>query len=95
MCLADRANDDGIAWPSVPWICEWTCLGRTAAMDAVKWLEAAGLLVVHREHGRNNRITLLLDAIAAHNQSAIRTGPRSGRVPVRQPDGSGPPAGRG
>lgn len=93
MCLADRANDDGSAWPSVPWICEWTCLGRTAVMEAVKWLEASNLVTVHRETGRNNRITLQLDAIAAFDQSVARTSPLAGRV--RQPDPTSPPAGRG
>lgn len=106
MCLADRANDEGEAWPSVPWICEWTCLGRTAAIEAVKWLEGAGLVLVQRETGKNNRVTLLLDAIASFNQSGSRTGPPPGRVRqtdhhrsgsrtgvVRQTDGSSPAAG--
>lgn len=106
MCLADRANDEGEAWPSVPWICEWTCLGRTAAIEAVKWLEAAGLVRVHRASGKNNRVTLLLDAIGAFNPSASRTGSGAGPVRqpdphpsasrtgvVREPDGSSPPAG--
>ena len=106
MSLADRADDEGAVWPSVPWICEWTCLGRTAVMEAVKCLEAAKLLTVRRETGKNNRMTLQLDAIASFHQSASRTSPPAGRVRetdptspptgrgvVRQPDGSSPPAG--
>lgn len=106
MCLADRANDDGEAWPSVPWICEWTCLGRTAVMGAVKWLEGAGLVTVRRESGKNNRIALQLGAIASFNPPASRTGPPPGPVRqtdhhrsasrtgvVRQTDGSSPPPG--
>jgi hypothetical protein len=93
MCLADRASDEGLAWPSVPWMCEWTCLGRTAVMEAIKWLESTGLITVQRETGRNNRIALLLDAITSFNQSASRTSPAAGPVRLAYP--TSPAAGRG
>lgn len=106
MCMADRANDDGSVWPPIPWICAWTCLGRTAVIDAVKWLEASRLITVHRVTGRKNQFVMQLDVIAAFDQSAIRTSPPAervretdhssppaGPVVVRQPDGSSPPAG--
>lgn len=89
MSLADRADDEGVSWPSVPWICEWTCLGRTAVMEAVKWLEVAGLLTVQRESGKNNRMALQLAAITAFNQSGSRTSPAPGPVRHADPHQSG------
>lgn len=91
MCLADRASDDGVAWPSITGICEWTCLGRTAAMDAVRWLEGAGFVAVERRHGRKNRATLSIPTIEAANQSATRTSSAGGLV--READPTSPPGG--
>ncbi|GAA0907576.1 hypothetical protein GCM10009552_15710 [Rothia nasimurium] len=46
--LADNANDQGYCWPSLSKISERTCFGRTAVIDAVKWLEARGALKADR-----------------------------------------------
>lgn len=88
MCLADRADDDGYCWPSLPYVCEWTCLSRTAAIEAMKYLESAGAIAVTRTTGKVNRITVLTDNIL--NQSATRTSPSP--APVRGAYGSGTPA---
>lgn len=56
--LADNANDHGICWPSLPTICERTCLGKTAVIGAVKWLEANNALSIERGASRSNRYTL-------------------------------------
>lgn len=82
MCLADRADDAGVAWPSIPGICEWTCLSRTAAIQAIKWLESSKYVKVEREVGRNNRVTINLAMVEAEDQCATRTG--TADVPVRQ-----------
>ncbi len=94
MAFADRADDAGFCWPSLPWICEWTCLSRTAVIQATKALESCGVIRVDRVKGRNNRVTLLLDAI--RSQYAARTGagetlPRTADAPppVRETHGSG------
>lgn len=91
--LADNANDDGHCWPSINTICDRTCFGRTAVIDAIKWLEAEGYVTANRENGRHT--TYLVCA----NPSAKRTGPGNKPVrlpdtPVRQPDGTSPPPGR-
>lgn len=85
MCLSDRSNDAGVAWPSIPGICDWTGLRRTAVIDALKTLEGAGWLRIERESGRNNRVTMNLDKLRTHfDQSAPRTGPAD--EPVRETD---------
>lgn len=52
--LADNANDHGVCWPSIPKICQRTCFGRTAVIDAVHWLEAHGYLIADRSNGRRS-----------------------------------------
>jgi len=84
--LADNANDDGHCWPSISTICERTCFGRTAVIDAIKWLETEGYVVANRENGRHTTYQL------HPNQSAKRTGPD--RAPVRQADPTSPAGGR-
>lgn len=89
--LADNANDAGVCWPSIPKICERTCLGRTAVINAIKWLEDAGLLTADRSNGRHTTYQIELAAlhqgglfddakpVRQANQSARRTGPAGGR----------------
>lgn len=85
MCLADHANDEGVAWPSIPTISNWTSLGQQTVIDAMKVLEAAAWLRVQRKAGSCNHIYLNLEKLRAHaDPSGSRTGPGSG--PVREPD---------
>lgn len=118
--LADNANDEGHCFPSISTMCERTCLGRTAVIEAVKWLEQHQALRADRSNGRHTTYTLTPEAFT--NQSATRTGsssldrpdPSASRTgpsavepanpsatrtsappePVREADGTSPPAGR-
>lgn len=118
--LADNANDEGHCFPSISTMCERTCLGRTAVIDAVKWLEQHQAIRADRSNGRHTTYTLTPEAFT--NQSAKRTGspsldepdqsasrtgpslvepanPSATRTspppePVRETDGTSPPAGR-
>ncbi len=65
MAIADRADDSGLAWPSIAGICEATCYGRTAVWEALKTLEASGLLLIEKQDGRNSRYTIVLDRLEA------------------------------
>lgn len=107
MCLADHCNDEGLAWPSIPAISDWTSLGQTAVIEAMKAMEAADWIEVERAAGRHNRIRMNLEKLkACADPSATRTGPGAGPVrepdhppsairttPVREPDPTGPAAG--
>jgi len=53
--LADNANDHGECWPSIPTICRRTCLGKTAVISALKWLEERSALSVHRGVSKSNQ----------------------------------------
>jgi len=96
--LADNANDHGYCWPSITTICERTCLGKTAVIEAIKWLEQAGYLIAEKGAGRNNRYTITVDnadlfpqraPVREANQSGRRTSPGNEPVPVREADQSG------
>lgn len=80
--LADNANDAGVCWPSIAKICERTCLGRTAVIEAIKWLERAGLLTADRTNGRHTTYQIELEAV---KQGVLF----EGAEPVRQADRSG------
>jgi hypothetical protein len=99
MQLADIANDDGYAWPSLETLCMRTDWGRTAVIDALAWLEEQGAIRRDRSNGRKTVYWLTPSrytgerhpAPDAPNQSAIRTRPPG--VPVRQTDSTSPPNG--
>jgi hypothetical protein len=82
VALADQADESGTCWPAIPSLCQRTSLGRTAVIEAVKWLEARGAINVSRE-GRCNRYVVTPDRF---DSSASRTDPAS--APVRQADQS-------
>lgn len=94
MCLADRSDDNGIAWPSVAGIAEWTCAGRTTVIEAVRWLEQNGFVTISKSLGRNSRFELNLVKLRDLNQDddrcANRTSPPA--VLVREADPTRPPA---
>ena len=94
--LADNANDQGVCWPSLETIQMRTCFGRSAVIEAIKWLEAHGLLVADRSNGRktsyqvipNGRAPQLFDGAGKPaKQSGKQTRPAGGLV--QQADGSG------
>lgn len=104
--LADQANDQGVCWPSIASIIERTCFGRTAVIEALKWLESSRAVSVDRAASRTNRYTITVDAFTgalSGSTQAIGIAPapfneRSARRTVRQTDGppdelDGPPDG--
>lgn len=97
MSLADMANDEGFCWPSLERICERTCFGRTAVIDAISALEACGVVRADRTNGRKTTYWVEPAKFTAHavdnppDPSATRTGTPDG--PVRQTDPTGPPRG--
>lgn len=95
IALAEAANADGLTWISIPTICEFTCYGRTAVIDALKYLEATGAITVIRATGRPTRYVVTPEKFT--DQSASRTSPAGG--PVREayytsPAGGLHPSGR-
>lgn len=84
--LADNANDEGQCWPSIATICQRTCFGKTAVIEAIAWLESVGLLTADRSNGRHSKyqITPNLDLFDVQNQTASRAGARA--EPVREPN---------
>ena len=88
MALADRADDDGVAWPSLAWLGEWTCYGRRTIMEALDELERAGFIVLKREPGRPHVCQIVLAAVenACANPGSSRTGTQAGAAPVESGD---------
>lgn len=99
--LADNANDAGECWPSIPTICERTCFGRTAVIEAVHWLESRHYLSADRSNGRKTRYWLTpslgacdgVKPVRHTDRSATQTGSPNGlnqsasrTKPVRQTD---------
>ncbi|WP_418145464.1 helix-turn-helix domain-containing protein [Variovorax paradoxus] len=97
MSLADMANDEGFCWPSLERICERTCFGRTAVIDAISSLEVSGVVRADRTNGRKTTYWVepaKFTANAVDNSpdpSATRTGTPDG--PVRHADSTGTPRG--
>lgn len=93
MCLADYCHDDGKDWHSIAALMSWTCLGKTTVIDALKALEARGLVAIDRRNGAKSTTFLQLQAIEAtaptetENQNGTRTG--TGGAPVRVADSTG------
>lgn len=89
--LADNANDDGHCWPSLSKICERTCFGRSAVIEAIKWLEANGALTADRSDRYHTTYTVTPNAYSAGklvrqpDYSGRRTSPAGGKL-VRLPD---------
>lgn len=88
--LADNANDQGDCWPSISTICERTCFGRTAVIDAIAWLEKHRAVVGDRANGRHTRYVvtpeMYVEPVREPDRSASRTGTPAGLEPVRLPD---------
>lgn len=92
--LADNANDHGECWPSIAKICERTCLGKTAVIEAIKFLEATGLVLADRTNGRHSRYAIDLRALsqgALFGNEPVREANRSGKHtgPASAPNRSG------
>lgn len=98
IALADNANDQGVTWPSIPTICTRTCLGRSAVISAIQWLEDHGALRVQRQASRSNRYTVTPETyveeahpdmlIELERQARKAPAERSASRTVREPDRS-------
>ncbi len=79
MMLADSVNasqgDRLECYPSITAITEYTCFGRTAVIEAIRWLESAGVVSADRGNGRHTVYALTPEAFVLPE-------------PVRQPDRS-------
>lgn len=91
--LADNANDSGYCWPSIATICERTCFGRTAVIEAIGRLEEGGYVTANRDNGRHTTYVISPQPVRQTDPSAKRTGPPDGgdpsasrTGPVRQTD---------
>jgi hypothetical protein len=56
--LADHASDDGRCWPSLETLAWCTCASRRAVVDAIKQLEACGIVLADRTNGRHSFYTV-------------------------------------
>jgi hypothetical protein len=100
MQLAEIANDDGHAWPSLETLCVRTCWSRTAVIEALAWLEQQQVIQTDKSNGRKTTYWLTPDSFTGErfpppaedryrrkNRYASRTG-----QPVRVADPTGTPA---
>lgn len=91
MALADFADDDGRCWPSISGLCEWTCFGRTAVIDAIKFLESAGVVIADRSNRYRTSYRVIPtgkpgnELVRQADYSGRRTSPSAGEL-VRLPD---------
>ena len=108
--LADMANDEGYCWPSIDRLCERTCYGRTAVIEAIGWLEARGVVRANRTNGRKTTYWVMPEKFKPEAAGAEPDAPVSPLVadppnqsatrtgsppgPVRHADGTSPPRGR-
>jgi hypothetical protein len=79
MALADYADEAGSAWPSIPTLCEYTCLSERTVHAAIKWLEQAKVVVADRANGRHT--TYVVDA-NSFQQPPQQLHPRSSCTPA-------------
>lgn len=107
--LADMANDEGYCWPSIERLCERTCFGRTAVIEAISWLEERCILRADRSNGRKTVYWVEPDLYVEEGADSEVAQPaaqppkrvpnqyatRTGppRKPVRQADPTSPPGG--
>ncbi len=90
--LADQANNHGSCWPSIAGICERTCFGRTAVIEAIKWLEDCDYLSIDKNGGRTNRYCLNISRLRQREIEPVRQADQSGR---RTSPADGPTSPRG
>lgn len=92
VALADYADDSGLAWPSIPKICEFTCLCERSVHAAVKWLEQSGLIKCDRTDGRHTRYSITPAPTAGDAHYVYKTvHPESGRFYIGSRTCSGAP----
>ena len=91
MAMADFADDQGHCWPSIAGLCEYTCFGKSAVIEAIKALEKIGVVIADRsDRYRTNYTVRVTPSITAElvrvpDKSVSRTTPSDGGL-VREPD---------
>lgn len=70
MHLADMSNDGGHCWPSIDTLVVRSCWKRTAVINALAWLEAAGVLRADRSNGRKTMYWIQPDRFSAAEAAA-------------------------
>lgn len=98
MAMADYADDSGFCWPSIAGLCEYTCFGKSAVIEAIKHLEQIGVVVADRKDRYRTTYTVHPSRFPSsglvHKQdmSGRRTSPSRGELvrlaenEVRQPE---------
>jgi hypothetical protein len=83
LALADYANDEGEAWPSIPALAKKSRIGESTLYECIKELEREGWIKVKRASGKKSSYTV--------NPSRIWTPPESG--PLQNPEMTPPESG--
>jgi hypothetical protein len=80
LALADRADDAGMAYPSIATLAADTDLDRKTVMPALAHLERLGLVVCARGVGKSTRYQLILTAV-----TTVEPVPKTGQVQEAAP----------
>jgi len=73
MCLGDHADENGLSWPSVGRIGDWTGLDRKTVFIILKRMEVMGCLSREKRHGVINKYHLSMQAIQAYTSTESGT----------------------
>lgn len=89
--LADQANDEGNTrhYASIPSIQASTGFSRQTIIDAIAWLEGAGLVVADRSNGRQTSYQITPDNYNPEFKKQSRRTDNRKTQPVQMPDPSG------
>ena len=71
--LANFADDDGHCWPSIELLSEQTCASRRSVIDAIKWLEASGVVSADRSNGRHTKYYVFPERFVAPQIKSLRS----------------------
>lgn len=77
MAMADYSDEAGRCWPSIAGLCEYTCFGKTAVIEAIKQLEKFGVLVANRAD--RYRTSYTVDPASYSGGGVVRQADMSGR----------------
>lgn len=77
MAMADYADDSGFCWPSIAGLCEYTCFGKSAVIEAIKHLERIGVVVADRKD--RYRTTYTVHPERASSSELVHKSNMSGR----------------
>ncbi|WP_286075666.1 helix-turn-helix domain-containing protein [Stenotrophomonas sp. 59] len=98
MAMADYADDQGVCWPSIAGLCEYTCFGKSAVIEAIKHLEKIGVVIANRADRYRTTYSIRPEDFSGSgvarkaDMSGSRTSPSNGGLvrlaedEVRQPE---------